>query len=619
MALADALIYPSRGSGPIDLPGPDCIAMRHHTSWRLPLATALALAFGVMLVLALGSVLAVNAAANLANTRTLLAQRSNLLLDMLSDQLTAFVGPVERQLVHLAASLGNGDIGLDDLHGGRAVIHSVMTATPQLAGFALLRPDLSVQPFQRGKGALPRETWSAADMAPELLQAALTQEGLHWITPVWSPDRQQFVMNVAVPVRRQGELAGVLIGAVALDAFVDRIRRLSDNIGQPVFILRGRDHVLASSRLKLGNGDAGGLRPLPGLAEAGDPVLAAIWENRDGDLGFLRGLLRGRTHKVSADGVGYAFFYREFGNSGAEPWIVGSYLPLREAGLEIRRLMLSILLSLGCIVLAVAATFLIGRRMARPVKRLAEAARRIQLLDLHSFEPLPRSHIRELDRAASAFNAMGSALAWFETYLPRRLVRQLMRNPSAASLASRQLQVTVMFTDIVGFSSLAEDLDATETAALLNAHFELLARCIAATEGTIDKYLGDGLMAFWGAPVEQPDHAERAVQAALRIRDELARADQPGGLRLRIGIHSGPALVGNIGAQERLNYTLIGDTVNVAQRLEQLGKEVAADGEVVILAGAATATRAGELCAVQPLGARHLRGRDETVEVFRLH
>ncbi|HEX6011788.1 MAG TPA: adenylate/guanylate cyclase domain-containing protein, partial [Geminicoccaceae bacterium] len=142
--------------------------------------------------------------------------------------------------------------------------------------------------------------------------------------------------------------------------------------------------------------------------------------------------------------------------------------------------------------------------------------------------------------------------------------------------------------------------------------------CVGETEGTVDKFLGDGMMAFWGAPVPQPDHAERAVRAALLIRDRLARVEGSPPLRLRLGVHTGPALVGNIGARDRLNYTLVGDTVNVAQRLEQLGKEVAPADPIVILASDDAAAHAHGLCEVEPLGPRQLRGRDETVEVFRL-
>jgi class 3 adenylate cyclase len=256
--------------------------------------------------------------------------------------------------------------------------------------------------------------------------------------------------------------------------------------------------------------------------------------------------------------------------------------------------------------------------MARPVERLAQAAGHIQKLELGAVGELPRSHIKELDQAARAFNAMHNGLAWFETYVPRRLVGQLMANPSPEVVASREIEVTVMFTDIVGFSRLAEQLDASAAAELLNRHFELLAGCVGETDGTVDKFLGDGMMAFWGAPVPQPDHAARAVRSAMLVRDRLSTIEGFPPLRLRVGLHTGLALVGNIGARDRLNYTLVGDTVNVTQRLEQLGKEVAPGDDIVILASASTAAHARGLCTVEPLGPRQLRGRDETVEVFRL-
>ena len=187
--------------------------------------------------------------------------------------------------------------------------------------------------------------------------------------------------------------------------------------------------------------------------------------------------------------------------------------------------------------------------MARPVEQLADAAQLIQTLDLDRLKPLPRSPIVELDHAARAFNAMRNGLVWFETYVPRRLVRQLMTNPSPEAVASRELEVTVLFTDIVGFSRLAERLDAGEAAALLNHHFELLAGCVAETDGTVDKFLGDGMMAFWGAPVPQPDHAARAVRAARMIRERMRTdAGQHQPLRLRVGIHTGLALVGKSAA-----------------------------------------------------------------------
>ena len=136
-----------------------------------------------------------------------------------------------------------------------------------------------------------------------------------------------------------------------------------------------------------------------------------------------------------------------------------------------------------------------------------------------------------------------------------------------------------MFTDIVEFTPQAEDLPEQETADLLNHHFALLGACIDHEHGVIDKYIGDSVMAVWGGLSRMDDHADHAVRAALAIArviredNAIRRAAGKPPIRVRIGLHSGPVVVGNIGAPGRVNFTVVGDTVNVAQRFEQLGKE----------------------------------------------
>ena len=185
-------------------------------------------------------------------------------------------------------------------------------------------------------------------------------------------------------------------------------------------------------------------------------------------------------------------------------------------------------------------------------------------------------------------------------------------------LAPEERMVTVLFTDIAGFTSLAERLPAPETAAFLNEHFRLLATCVEAEEGTIDKFIGDSLMAFWGAPEAQPDHAARACRAARAmaaaiIADNRHRREQ--GLepvRIRLGVHSGPAIVGNIGAPGRINYTIVGDAVNTAQRIEDIAKEhMAKEDEAIVLASEAVLQSTDASSAAQPMGRYTLRGRRE--------
>jgi class 3 adenylate cyclase len=586
------------------------------TRARLPLAVALSLAFGLMLVATLGAVLGLAFYAGTANTRQLLADKTNLLLDTLEGRVELLLEPVGEQLRAVADEIGAGELEPERMATRQRPFRSILASTPQLVGMAFVRPDFLAFRFRRGEGALPPEDWSGL----EPIRAAFAHAGggeVVWGPPAWSDNLRQTVINAHVPVRRDGRLLGLLFAAVTLETIVRHVDEISAGIGQPVFVLQGRDFVVALPGLD--TSVVGPNHPLPLLPETGDPVLAAMWAGAETPLTVLAGSLRGTIRRVEANDAPWIVLYREIAGFGDQPWVVGTYLPASVAGAELRRLWRALLLSVGCLAAAVAATFWLGRRMARPVEDLVQAAAHIQALDLEAVPLLPRSHVRELDRAARAFNAMRNGLAWFEIYVPRRLVRQLMDNPSPEAVASRQLEVTVLFTDIVGFSRLAEQLEASEAALLLNRHFELLAGCVAETDGTVDKFLGDGMMAFWGAPLPQPDHALRAVRTALLIRDRL-QAAQDGfpPLRLRLGIHTGTALVGNIGSRDRLNYTLVGDTVNIAQRLEQLGKEVAPGDGIVILASDATAAHAEGLCRVEPLGPRQLRGRDETVEVFRL-
>lgn len=205
--------------------------------------------------------------------------------------------------------------------------------------------------------------------------------------------------------------------------------------------------------------------------------------------------------------------------------------------------------------------------------------------------------------------------------MPKALVRRLMESGEARS---EQRIVTVMFTDIVGFTPQAEQMDSEDVANFLNAHFQLVTACIEKEGGTVDKFIGDAVMAFWGAPENVPDHAARACQAALAIKRAVEAHNHErvaAGLekiRMRIGLHTGPLVVGNIGSPGRLNYTVVGDTVNTAQRMEQYGKNLppSETSDVTVLMTETTCHAAGMIA--NRIGDCQLRGRADPVTIFRL-
>jgi adenylate cyclase len=241
---------------------------------------------------------------------------------------------------------------------------------------------------------------------------------------------------------------------------------------------------------------------------------------------------------------------------------------------------------------------------------------------LSALRDLPPSRVKELDRLSAAFNSMLRTLRVVERYVPRTLVQRLLHR--GGSVASHERDMTVLFTDIAGFTRMSEALPAREVAAFLNHHFALVAECIEAEQGTVDKYLGDGLMAFWGAPERLKGRASRACRAALAIRASLhrenerrrKRGDEP--VRVRMGLHRGPTIVGDIGAPGRVDYTVVGDTVNVAQRLQEAGRGVDPDVEVMIIVSDAIVEDVGPAFRFEPAGSAVLKGRDAPMTIFQL-
>ena len=162
----------------------------------------------------------------------------------------------------------------------------------------------------------------------------------------------------------------------------------------------------------------------------------------------------------------------------------------------------------------------------------------------------------------------------FDAYFPPRVVDRILGSSSGLLSGARKREISILFSDIKGFTNLTAEMDASHVRTLLNEYFGRMIEIVFAHEGTLDKFLGDGLMVFFGDPETQPDHAERAVRAAVDMqkavrqldREWKARGDMP--LQIRIGINTGEAIVGNMGSARRLSYTALGGNVNLAQRLE---------------------------------------------------
>jgi class 3 adenylate cyclase len=204
-------------------------------------------------------------------------------------------------------------------------------------------------------------------------------------------------------------------------------------------------------------------------------------------------------------------------------------------------------------------------------------------------------------------------------YVSRPVAEAVLQDVGPLSAGRRQ-RVTVMFTDIRGFTALSERMSPERVVAFLNTYFSRMVGIVFAFEGMLDKYMGDGMMAVFGAPIAREDHALRAVQAAFRMREELvalnaeltARGRPP--VSIGIGIHTGECVIGNIGTEQRMDYTAIGDVVNTASRIEALSKELGVD----ILVSADTFAEVRDRVVARSVPAVKVRGRSAPLDLYAL-
>lgn len=207
----------------------------------------------------------------------------------------------------------------------------------------------------------------------------------------------------------------------------------------------------------------------------------------------------------------------------------------------------------------------------------------------------------------------------FDHYLAPALVERLAENPDALRLGGDTRPVTIMFADLSGFTALSTKVSADELMQITNRYLALIADSIDDSGGYVDKFIGDAVMGIWGAPADDPNHAANAVGAALRITDLIrqARAETTGGghsFGVKIGAHTGDAIVGNVGSQKRFNYTAVGETVNVASRLEGLPGVYGCE---IVISDTTAAAVAGWFL-MRELDRVAVKGRDEPVGIYEV-
>ena len=313
--------------------------------------------------------------------------------------------------------------------------------------------------------------------------------------------------------------------------------------------------------------------------------------------------------------------FRTIDSTGAAKLRLAVTAPLDEffAEIEAERGRL-VLLTLASVAATLPLIFWIGSMLSRSMRALALETDRIQRFEVDGEAPRVRSAIREIDDLGRSVATMRTVVQTFGQFVPKRLVQQLVESGAAMRLGGTRREVTVLFTDVENFTNLTEKADPEQVMSYTSRYLAALTAVITEHGGTVDKYVGDCVMAIWNAPTDDPDHAVNACAAVLACRkangelNAVFEAEGWPAYHTRFGLHTGEVVAGNIGSSHRMNYTVLGATANLAARLEGLNKEYGTE----ILASEAVVTLTGDRFKFRFVDTVRPKGFETLIRVYEL-
>jgi adenylate cyclase len=390
-----------------------------------------------------------------------------------------------------------------------------------------------------------------------------------WLTGPYvffATGKQGYTVQSALDQGRGGVIAGDLL----LDVTQELLKREQLTPSAVAFLFDDDDRILAH----------------PKMSEImGREVSGTLPRLRETDMaGVLKAIRAWRANAMSEQlfrdpaGRPYAAAFQTIVNTGPAKLHVAVVAPVDEFFANILsergRLFAAALAFVG---LMVPIVYFMGLLLSRSLRALAEETDRIQRFEPSAAPPV-HSIIREIDELGHSISTMRTLAQTFSNFVPKRLVQQLVETGDAMTLGGVRREVTVLFTDVVNFTGITENRDAGQVMQYTSRYFAALSDAIMANKGTVDKFIGDAVMAIWNAPIEDENHVANAcaaVLACIEANRELNAAFEREGwpvYNTRFGLHVGDVVVGNIGSADRMNYTVLGATVNLAARLESLNK-----------------------------------------------
>jgi adenylate cyclase len=418
--------------------------------------------------------------------------------------------------------------------------------------------------------------------------------------------------TIAAAFHVDGKLLGIAAADITLDGLSHYLAEHRISPGTSSYIIDANGRVIANSeQVKAYSNEGGQLRLTHITSLESDLPVAAYAARPRGQEQLFSFTHSGQEYLASISSLPAEFGQR---------WQLFVITPLRDFTGEFDQHNLRLLLfGLAVITIQILVIYGLSSVVSAPLEKLA-----LKVTDLHSLKEGERvslhSPIREVAVLSRAIDTLDTAVRSFSAFVPVGLVKQLLETDRKLELGGQSRFLTIQFSDLEGFSSLSERVPSQELFLVISSYLELVTRSVNAESGTIDKFIGDGVMAFWGAPALLDDHAWRACVSAMRIQrgmdllNERWTADGHSPLKVRIGIHSDAVLVGNIGSAERMSYTVLGDGVNLASRLEGINKEF---GTRVTISQSVF-KEAGERLCVRPISEVAIKGRRAKTPVYEL-
>ncbi|MDA0702011.1 MAG: hypothetical protein O3A96_02055 [Proteobacteria bacterium] len=421
-------------------------------------------------------------------------------------------------------------------------------------------------------------------------------------------------ITVTAPVKAGGRLLGVVATDLTLTDMGQYLALRRVSTGSLSYMLNHQGQVIAASDLSRSYATDRDRIELTHVTSLKDELPAVAFGARP------RSRADGAIYSFEHDGRAYLASLSTMPEEFGKRWQLFTITPLEDFTGAFRQSNDRLLLfGLAATALQILIIYLLSGVLSAPLERLARKVTKIQEFGQDDLPPLT-SAVREISVLARAIDTLDVAVKSFSAFVPVGLVRKLLESDQKLELGGHSRFLTIMFSDLESFSTLSESVPSQELLLRVSAYLELVTRTVDEEQGTLDKFIGDGVMAFWGAPALLEDHAFRSCVAAIRIckgMDQLNASWQDEGLkplRLRIGIHCDAVLVGNIGSQRRMAYTVLGDGVNVAARLEGMNKEFGTR----ICVSHNVYKEAGERLCVRPVDDVVVKGRRAKFPMYEL-